>query len=297
MSATWWEAGSLERTLARRGTPRSLRSAASSPPVVVRRCASSQPGLASRSCSASSRDSRQHAACAHPSSRPARSSSTNPRPGSRRWRLSWSPTSTPRISIARCATASAPHGLGLTSIASPGASVPPPAREVSRRHQGSRLDCRLVSSARDNGTVRRERRGWMFKDDLRALGLRTSAGAFRDRGGRDLRAWFITSRQEHGAHRDLLRVVTHTANGDIVSGYTRATSAAFLRRTDPLVTDGDTTSGQDVHGSSRTRAVASLATALAVAVLASDHERARALAEELRALQARPTARRLRRSK
>ena len=36
-------------------------------------------------------------------------------------------------------------------------------------------------------------------------------------------AWFITSCQEQGAHRDLLRVVTHTAKGDIVSGYTRAT--------------------------------------------------------------------------
>jgi hypothetical protein len=189
--------------------------------------------------------------------------------------------------------------------------------------------------------------GRMFKEDLRALGLRTSAGEFRDRGGHDLRAWFITSCQEHGAHRDLLRVVTHAAKGDIVSGYTRATWAALCAevaklkvsildgkllelathlatserksrnrrtnvvgvvgieavpgtstiRTDPPVTDGDTTSGQDVHGSSRTRTVASLATALADAVLASDHERARALAEELRELQARPTAQRLRRAK
>jgi Histidine kinase-, DNA gyrase B-, and HSP90-like ATPase len=48
----------------------------------------------------------------------------------------------------------------------------------------------------------------MFKDDLRALELRTSAGAFRDRGGHDLRAWFIISCQAQGAHRDLLRVVT-----------------------------------------------------------------------------------------
>ena len=52
------------------------------------------------------------------------------------------------------------------------------------------------------------------------------AGEFRDRGGHDLRAWFITSCQEQGAHRDLLRVVTHTAKGDIVSGYTRATWTA-----------------------------------------------------------------------
>jgi integrase len=61
-----------------------------------------------------------------------------------------------------------------------------------------------------------------FKADLAALGLRVDAGAHRDRGGHDLRAWFITTCQEHGAHRDLLRVVTHTAKGDVVSGYTRA---------------------------------------------------------------------------
>ena len=57
---------------------------------------------------------------------------------------------------------------------------------------------------------------------LRALGLRIEAGEPRDRGGHDLRSWFITTCQEHGAHRDLLRVVTHTSKGDVVSGYTRA---------------------------------------------------------------------------
>ena len=61
-----------------------------------------------------------------------------------------------------------------------------------------------------------------FKDDLAVLGLRVEAGEHRDRGGHDLRSWFITTCQEHGAHRDLLRVVTHTAKGDVVSGYTRA---------------------------------------------------------------------------
>ena len=63
---------------------------------------------------------------------------------------------------------------------------------------------------------------------LKAIaGLRTSAGEFRDRGGHDLRAWLISSCQEHGAHHDLLRVVTHTAKGDIVSGDTRATWATL----------------------------------------------------------------------
>src|SRR5258708_6965270 len=66
-----------------------------------------------------------------------------------------------------------------------------------------------------------------FKEDLVTLGLRLEAGKFRDRAGHNLRAWFITTCQEHGAHRDLLRVVTHTAKGDIVSGYTRASWGAL----------------------------------------------------------------------
>src|SRR5262249_53032506 len=38
----------------------------------------------------------------------------------------------------------------------------------------------------------------------------------------DLRSWFITTCQEHGAHRDLLRVCTHGRGSDVVDGYTRA---------------------------------------------------------------------------
>lgn len=66
-----------------------------------------------------------------------------------------------------------------------------------------------------------------FHSDLEKLGLRVEAGKHRKRGGHDLRAWFITTCQEHGAHRDLLRVVTHTGKGDVVSGYTRATWPAL----------------------------------------------------------------------
>ena len=58
-------------------------------------------------------------------------------------------------------------------------------------------------------------------------------------------------------------------------------------REDPLVSDGDPGFEQDDRGHERTRAVASLATALADAVLAGDQERATALAQELRALQER----------
>lgn len=53
------------------------------------------------------------------------------------------------------------------------------------------------------------------------------AGTKRDRGGHDLRSWFITTCQEHGAHRDLLRVSSHGAGSDVISGYTRATWAAL----------------------------------------------------------------------
>lgn len=81
-----------------------------------------------------------------------------------------------------------------------------------------------------------------FKDDLELLGLRVDAGRYRDRGGHDLRAWFITTCQEHGAHRDLFRVVTHTAKGDVVSGYTRATWGALCAEVSKLrisILDGE----------------------------------------------------------
>jgi hypothetical protein len=70
-----------------------------------------------------------------------------------------------------------------------------------------------------------------------------------------------------------------------------AVSTAPTAREDLPVTDGDPGSAPEAGGSSRTQAVPSLATALADAVLAGDHERARALAEELRTL---PAARSLR---
>jgi hypothetical protein len=38
-----------------------------------------------------------------------------------------------------------------------------------------------------------------FERDLATLGLRVDAGEHRDRGGHDLRAWFITTAQESGA--------------------------------------------------------------------------------------------------
>jgi len=66
-------------------------------------------------------------------------------------------------------------------------------------------------------------------------------------------------------------------------------------REDPLVTDGEPGSELDARGHERTQAVASLATALADAVLSGDHERARALAEEVRALEVNPAAPPLRR--
>lgn len=73
-----------------------------------------------------------------------------------------------------------------------------------------------------------------FKADLRALELRVEAGKHRDRGGHDLRAWFITSCQEAGAHRDLLRLVTHKSPADVMSGYTRATWAALCAEVSKL---------------------------------------------------------------
>jgi delta 1-pyrroline-5-carboxylate dehydrogenase len=79
-------------------------------------------------------------------------------------------------------------------------------------------------------------------------------------------------------------------------GLEGVTSTSSVRE-DPLVTDGDAGSGPDAGGPSRTQLVASLATRLAEAVVAGDQEQARALAEELRALQAGPAARPLRRAR
>lgn len=61
-----------------------------------------------------------------------------------------------------------------------------------------------------------------FQRDLVTLGLRQEAGSYRNRGGHDLRSWFISTCQEHGAHRDLLQVVTHTKRKQVMDGYTRA---------------------------------------------------------------------------
>jgi integrase len=80
----------------------------------------------------------------------------------------------------------------------------------------------LVVPTRNLTTVDASDAVHTFKADLAALGLRIEDGEHRDRGGHDLRSWFITTCQEHGAHRDLLRVVTHTSKGGVVSGYTRA---------------------------------------------------------------------------
>lgn len=85
----------------------------------------------------------------------------------------------------------------------------------------------LIVPTRNMTTIDATDAGKAFKADLALLGMRVDAGEHRDRGGHDLRAWFITTCQEHGAHRDLLRVVTHPGKGDVVDGYTRATWGAL----------------------------------------------------------------------
>jgi len=174
--------------------------------------------------------------------------------------------------------------------------------------------------------------GHALTDDLGALGLRVAAGARRVRGGHDLRAWFITTCQEHGAHRDLLRLVTHGEGTDVQSGYTRATWPARCAQVAVLkcsILGGEVlelatefataeararnrwgkvseprrsrnpyplpelpptihgcSGGVERDGGSRITTVAGLATALAAAVLAGAHERARALAKEIATLAA-----------
>jgi len=71
-----------------------------------------------------------------------------------------------------------------------------------------------------------------------------------------------------------------------VVGIEGGKTAASVRE-DPPVTDGEPGCDPDARGHERTQAVANLATVLAEAVLAGDQERARALAEMLRATHAR----------
>lgn len=63
--------------------------------------------------------------------------------------------------------------------------------------------------------------GRRYPRHLRLLGLRERAGRRRNRGGHDLRAWGITSYQTSGAHRDILKLSSHGAGGNVIDGYTR----------------------------------------------------------------------------
>ncbi len=60
-----------------------------------------------------------------------------------------------------------------------------------------------------------------FVADLETLGLRTTAGASRRRGGHDLRATFITLAEEDGAIAHILERGTHTTKRDVRAGYRR----------------------------------------------------------------------------
>lgn len=92
----------------------------------------------------------------------------------------------------------------------------------------------LIVPTKNQTPVQANDAGRYLHYDLGKLGLRQMAGSARRRGGHDLRAWFITSCQEAGAHRDLLRVVTHTSVGDVIQGYTRATWGALCSEVSKL---------------------------------------------------------------
>jgi hypothetical protein len=63
--------------------------------------------------------------------------------------------------------------------------------------------------------------GRRFPRHLRLLGLRERAGARRNRGGHDLRAWGISRYTELGANERILRLSSHGKRGDVMGGYTR----------------------------------------------------------------------------
>jgi integrase len=69
--------------------------------------------------------------------------------------------------------------------------------------------------------------GKAFVADLEALGLRVTAGSDRNRGGHDLRAWFLTQAREDGADGELLEEITHTKKKTVIGGYTRFSWSAL----------------------------------------------------------------------
>lgn len=79
----------------------------------------------------------------------------------------------------------------------------------------------LIVPARSGRMVRARNAGKAMRKDLVALGLRVDAGAIRKRGGHDLRAWFLSTAQEHGALREVIAEITHTKKRDVISGYSR----------------------------------------------------------------------------
>lgn len=60
-----------------------------------------------------------------------------------------------------------------------------------------------------------------FKRDLKALGLRVEAGERRDRGGHDLRSWFMTQTIDDGADSLIADRFTHAPPKTVTAGYRR----------------------------------------------------------------------------
>lgn len=58
-----------------------------------------------------------------------------------------------------------------------------------------------------------------YLHDLGVLELRTRAGEFRNRGGHGLRAWFVTTLLAHGAHKEVIKPITHAKKGDAFDIY------------------------------------------------------------------------------
>lgn len=60
-----------------------------------------------------------------------------------------------------------------------------------------------------------------FKRDMSILGFRLEAGSTRDRGGHDLRSWFITRCNEDDADSGIIQRITHAPPKTVIGGYNR----------------------------------------------------------------------------
>jgi integrase len=116
----------------------------------------------------------------------------------------------------------------------------------------------LLAPTRQMTPVRVKDDNDALKRDLATLGLRIAAGELRDRGGHDLRSWFLTQTVEDGADSLIIQRMTHAPPRNVTAGYQRFSwtkSCDEIAKLRISISDGDPLSLATVlaTGSARAR--------------------------------------------